>query len=209
MKTKYFNENEYLPVFPLPNTILFPGVSIPLHIFEPRYKQMVQDIMDKKGVFCLATISESWNGKHEGDFDFHETGTVCHLEQYTPMEDGRFNIVVVGLARARLTNPTKINGKKYRSVQLESVLEEWPDDVSIAKVEEVRQVAFNFFKTLPSSSSEEEVFAHFSDLKLEQLTNILCVNSPCSMNEKHAMFELNSLDKICDLILSYYSSYRV
>lgn len=208
MKKKYFSENEFLPVFPLPNTILFPGVSIPLHIFEPRYRQMINDILDKKGVFCLATISENWNGEHDGDFEFHETGTICHLQQYTPMQDGRFNIVVEGLARATLTQPTFMNGKKYRSVKIDRVIADWSCDVNGNKIEEIRRIAFNFFKTIPSSSSEEEILTHFAKLKLVQLTNILCMNSPCSMTEKHAMFELDSLEHVCDALLGYFQSYR-
>lgn len=86
-----------LPLFPLPNVVLFPGMMLPLHIFEPRYRQMMHDIMAKDGRFGLQLCKEydpvSMNGV---PFD---VGTVAEVIECDILADGRMNILTVGRER--------------------------------------------------------------------------------------------------------------
>jgi Lon protease-like protein len=91
---------ESLPVFPLPATVLFPGVVIPLHIFEPRYRAMVRDALDTDDLIALAMVQP---GLEEEDTpplcDVACAGTIIHSEQ---LPDGGFNILLQGSFRVRL-----------------------------------------------------------------------------------------------------------
>ncbi|PCJ56470.1 MAG: hypothetical protein COA79_18690 [Planctomycetota bacterium] len=208
MSKEQFNDGDVLPVFPLPNTILFPEVAIPLHIFEERYREMIKDILDGQGVFCLVTIDGKWEGEHSGDFNFFKKGTICHLEKYVPLDDGRFNIIVKGIVRCLVEDCDYRNNKKYRSVIVHKDPNDLIDDSVPAVAEEVRQIACNFFKTKPTTSTENEIDMYFDKMNLIQVINILCMHLPLEIEEKHAVFEKSSYSDICNLILDSYSSYR-
>lgn len=80
-----------IPLFPLPNVVLFPGAALPLHVFEPRYRVMLKD--------CLATHRALAIGTSAEDGAIVGGGLVV---EHTPLPDGRSNILVVGEARLRL-----------------------------------------------------------------------------------------------------------
>jgi len=207
--TNYINDNDTLPVFPLPNTILFPGISIPLHIFEPRYRQMIKDCLDGKGVICLATISEKWQGINEGDFEFYPFGIACRIVNYNALEDGRYNIILKGLERCELQNCEYRKSKLYRTVQIKIRENDLKTPMNRSIENELRQIAANFFKTQPTSSSESEINEHFAKMEIMQIINILCMNAPISITNKHAIFAKETLTEICDSLLELYATFRL
>lgn len=208
MTTTYFKNNDILPVFPLPNTILFPEVSIPLHLFESRYRQMAKDSLDRKGVICLATISEKWAGVNEGDFEFYPLGTICRIAKYDTLEDGRFNIILKGLARCEMLDCQYRNDKLYRSVRIQTKEKDLSEILETSTENELRQIAANFFKSQPTASTETEIKEHFSKMEIFQIINILCMNAAISIAEKHILFEKSTMPEMCDALFGYYASFR-
>jgi Lon protease-like protein len=87
-----------LPFFPLP-VVLFPGVTLPLHIFEPRYRRMIADCMAADRRFALARLPD---GVAERELARGHVGCVAQIEQAEALPDGRSNIAVVGEARITL-----------------------------------------------------------------------------------------------------------
>jgi Lon protease-like protein len=87
-----------LPFFPLP-VVLFPGVTLPLHIFEPRYRRMVADVMEGDRLFALARLPE---GVAETELPRGHVGCLAHIEQVQMLADGRSNIAVMGRERVAL-----------------------------------------------------------------------------------------------------------
>lgn len=90
-----------LPLFPLPNVVLFPGMLLPLHIFEPRYRQMMQDVIAGNQRFGVQLCQEYNPATLQGKpFD---VGTVAKLVDYETLPDGRMNILTMGERRFRVT----------------------------------------------------------------------------------------------------------
>lgn len=89
-----------MPLFPL-NTVLFPGWPMPLHIFEPRYLEMVRTCTENKSPFGILLIRE---GKAEGDLyvEPHDVGCMVAITQMEQLEDGRLLIMTVGQERFRV-----------------------------------------------------------------------------------------------------------
>lgn len=82
-----------LPIFPL-NTVLFPGARLPLHIFEERYKLMINTCIDEKRPFGVCLINESREaGSAAKPF---KTGTTAHIREVQRLDDGRLNVVCIG-----------------------------------------------------------------------------------------------------------------
>lgn len=86
-----------LPLFPLPNTVLFPGVFLPLHIFEPRYKQMVTSAIEGDRIIGMTLLVPGHDERYEGRppvFPVGCAGLITHVER---QNDGRFNLILRGL----------------------------------------------------------------------------------------------------------------
>jgi Lon protease-like protein len=91
-----------IPLFPL-GTVLFPGVVLPLHIFEPRYRALVRRLMASEDrEFGVIGIRQGWEVGADGARALYDVGCTAELRQVTPHEDGRFDIVSVGRRRFRL-----------------------------------------------------------------------------------------------------------
>ena len=103
---------EALPLFPL-GSVLFPGLVLPLHVFEERYQALVRDLLDRPAdetrEFGVVAIQRGWEVERVGAFTaptasltLHEVGCSAELRQVTSLEDGRYDIVTVGRRRFRL-----------------------------------------------------------------------------------------------------------
>jgi uncharacterized protein len=96
---------EQLPIFPL-NTVMFPGVRVPLHVFEDRYRALVHHLLtisDKSlRLFGVVAIREGYEVGQHGVQSVHRVGCVVQMTSVEPYEDGRFDIEVLGRERLRL-----------------------------------------------------------------------------------------------------------
>ncbi len=97
-------DERVIPLFPL-GALLVPGLILPLHIFEPRYRRLVQDLLDRpeeERTFGVVAIREGHEVGAQGARALYEVGTLAFLREATPYDDGRFDIVTVGTERFTL-----------------------------------------------------------------------------------------------------------
>lgn len=107
-----------LKVFPLPSAVLLPGGIMPLHIFEPRYKAMLKDAMESDGVFAMAQVVPGQEGQLASKPDLDPMLCVGVVSVHEHLEDGRSNLVLTGVCRARIVKELS-QTKPYREVQAE------------------------------------------------------------------------------------------
>jgi len=115
-----------IPIFPLPNVVLFPNVFLPLHIFEPRYREMVGDALGGDRIIGMVLLQPGYEAHDEGRpavFAVGCAGVITHSE---PIGDGRFNIVLRGLERFRIAGEDE--GKAYRIARIDSLPEDLVED---------------------------------------------------------------------------------
>jgi Lon protease-like protein len=86
----------FIPIFPLPNVVLFPEVPLPLHIFEPRYCAMVRDALAGTGLIGMVLLRGDWEDEYHGAPETYRTGCVGRIVETTQLPDGKFNIVLAG-----------------------------------------------------------------------------------------------------------------
>jgi Lon protease-like protein len=87
---------EVIPLFPLPNVVLFPYMPLPLHIFEPRYRAMVRDALAGPRLVGMVLLRGDWKSEYEARPPIYTTGTVGQIVHVDELADGRFNIVLRG-----------------------------------------------------------------------------------------------------------------
>jgi len=119
---------ERLRLFPL-NTVLFPGAVLNLHVFEPRYRQMIADCLEEGDAFGVCLIRE---GDEAGDPEVmpHEIGTTARISAMHPLEGGRFYLGTVGGSRFRITRV--LEREPYLSAEVEYFSDEPVEDSSAA-----------------------------------------------------------------------------
>jgi Lon protease-like protein len=108
-----------LPLFPLPNTVLFPGVYLPLHIFEPRYREMVRDALDDDRIIGMTLLKPGFEAEYEGRPPIYRVGCAGLITHAAPLTDGRFNIVLQGLERFRVVEED--HSRPYRVANVDPI----------------------------------------------------------------------------------------
>lgn len=91
-----------VPVFPLPSSVLIPGGHLPLHIFEPRYRAMVEVLLARDRVLAIALLEPGWEVDYQGRPPLVPVLGVGFVQVDERFPDGRFNILVHGVLRARV-----------------------------------------------------------------------------------------------------------
>lgn len=142
-----------LKVFPLPSAVLFPSTALPLHIFEPRYRAMVNDAIEGDKVIALADLRPGWEHDYAGRPPLQPIGCAGVLGWHEQLADGRFEIVLQGVMRFRVLEelpPTHL----YREVRAELL----PDPEYHGPLEElVRQAVLEIAGHIPDAESESLV----------------------------------------------------
>ena len=113
-----------LPLFPLPNVVLFPNVFLPLHVFEPRYRDMVNDALAADriiGVILLRERRKDYRQDIPAVFPIGCSGLITHCER---LGDGRFDIVLRGLEKFRILSEDL--ALSYRRAEIETINEPTP-----------------------------------------------------------------------------------
>lgn len=115
-----------LKVFPLPSVVLLPGTVQPLHIFEQRYRDMVKAALESDGVFAMAQVLPGQEHRLTGSPELEPMLCAGVIGMHEQLEDGRYNLVLVGVARLRLVRELP-QVATYREVEAE-LLEDPPVD---------------------------------------------------------------------------------
>ena len=104
-----------LPIFPLPSVVLFPNVFLPLHVFEPRYRQMIADALSGDRIIGMVLLKPGYEDDYEGRPPIYGTGCsglITHVER---TEDGRYNLILRGLEKFIVHGEEDpIEGTQYR-----------------------------------------------------------------------------------------------
>lgn len=108
---------EIIPIFPLPNFVLFPGLSVPLHIFEPRYREMIADVSQSHGIIGMTMLKGDWERDYYANPDMYEVGCAGKISTLAQLPDGRFNLMLDGFSEFRLTR--EIRERSYRLARVE------------------------------------------------------------------------------------------
>jgi Lon protease-like protein len=177
-----------IPLFPLPNVVLFPNVFLPLHIFEPRYRQMVHQALAGDRLIGMVLLKPGYEPEYERTpavYDVGCAGTITHVER---LPDGRFNIVLKGVAKFRVQReqaPT--DAVLYREAQIVGIAEEISDDdraVLQRQRAELEQRLHPLFNAARAASRLPEIMSD------EDLVNALAQYLALEPVEKQALLEL-------------------
>ena len=191
-----------VPLFPLPGAILFPRSQLPLHIFEPRYREMVRDAIDGPGRIAMIQ-------PHRLDDDnqapLYAVGCVGELVGVEELDDGRFNIVLLGSNRFRVVRETEID-TAYRcaEVNIEAFNDEEPEPLPLLQRAEVEREA----RRLGDAMGLAVDWGAVARLDDEMLVNAIAQVAPFDIGAKQALLEQPTLDGRADLLVQLMQFHR-
>ncbi|WP_379553546.1 LON peptidase substrate-binding domain-containing protein [Erythrobacter sp. W53] len=180
-----------LSIFPLPGAILFPGLQLPLHIFEPRYRAMTTDALarDRR----IAMIQPQRGGD---DAPLYEVGCIGRIEDVEAMEDGRFNLLLTGEKRFRMTRELDA-GTAFRQVEAE-VIEEQEDQVLAAVERAAFEQEARRFADIQGYSVDWDSVERLDDTSL---INGVSQIAPFDVASKQALLEAKDISDRCDMLI--------
>lgn len=166
------------PLFPLPNLVLFPNVSVPLHIFEPRYRQMTADALAGERLIAMALQLDSGSEFAKPSIDpMVGLGRIIAHER---LDDGRYILVLRGLSRARVIQEDDIE-LPYRVGQLELCSDQAPPSPDFDRRERADQITSLFCQLFPGVEFQRVVEQAMSaDLPLGTVCDIVASALPIS-----------------------------
>ena len=191
-----------VPLFPLPGAILFPRAQLPLHIFEPRYREMVRDAIDGPGRIAMI---QPHRIDDDNEAPLYGVGCVGELVSLEELEDGRFNIVLLGSSRFRLVKEQD-RDSSYRSaeVDIEAFDDEEPPPLALAQRAEVEREARRLGDAMGLAVDWNAV----SRLDDEMLVNAIAQVAPFDVGAKQALLEQATLTGRADLLVQLMQFHR-
>ena len=194
-----------IPVFPLNNFIIFPNTSVPLNIFEPRYIDMVNDVM-KSNKF-IGMVQPKIKKDNQGPSVVYEVGCLGKITSFNETDDGRYLIELKGILRFNIIEEI-ISDKKYREFNIDynKFLDDLNDKKESIKFSDLELI----FKDLKSLFERRGFIINWKALEkqsLDETINALAMASPFSLEEKQILLEAQNLDirknKIAEILNTY------
>jgi Lon protease-like protein len=145
-----------IPIFPLPNLVFYPRTYLPLHIFEPRYQEMVRDAAATHRMIGMVLLKDGWETDYEGAPAIFPTGCVGRMISVQPLPDGRSNIMLQGLRRFEVQQEVGAESYRQAHIQLQNLQHpdsELPPDLRA----ELRKMVGNFFRFSPDGAALSEM----------------------------------------------------
>jgi Lon protease-like protein len=181
-----------IPIFPLPNVVLFPNVFLPLHIFEPRYRTLVADALRGDRIIGMTLLRPGFEASYEGRPPVYDIGCAGLITHSEPLADGRFNIVLRGMEKFRITGED--HSRAYRLAHIDGMPETLVDSER-AEIRQRRQrLEAVLAATIERSVGEPRFPPAVSD---EDLVNALAQYLPLEPLERQALLERDGIAERC------------
>jgi Lon protease-like protein len=115
-----------LPVFPLPNVVLFPGALLPLRVFEPRYRELASEVLSGRQLMAIARLKPGFEADYEGRPPVFEVCGVGSVIDSVAHSDGRYDLTLRGLSRVRVIEELQPE-RAYRQMRFSELLDQAAD----------------------------------------------------------------------------------
>lgn len=187
-----------LPLFPLPQVVLFPQTYLPLRIFEPRYQEMTVDVLNSHHHLILTLMRENPEPGSLGETaPIFDTGCLAEVVRAEPLTGGRWNLLLQGREVVRIVD--EVPGKPYRQAQSEVI----PFDASVLWPGPHRKRLMESLEAYAAAEGIEAQLKELLDLPLEDVgrLNTLAMALDFEPTERQFLLEAGDLPTLADRML--------
>jgi len=188
-------------LFPLPNMVLFPGVVQGLHLFEPRYVQLIEDsLIDDDLITMALSMPDPQNLALETP-EIYPTACIGKVMTHSQLEDGRYNLLLAGMQRARIVQELDVK-TPYRQAKVELVEDIHDAAPSDSILRKKLLEGFLKHKQLDESFDSESVKHLLSDdIELGQLADLICYASGAPVAQQQTALSMSDVLRRVELVL--------
>jgi len=177
---------QLVPLFPLPDTVLFPQMPLPLHVFEHRYRKMVTDALSSgQKTIGMVLLRPGWESNYEGRPPVYPVGCAGRIEQCEPLPDGRFNILLRGFSRFRIAGEE--GREPYRVARVD------PLEDPLGAPAEVHAARGRLVEAIARASSGQAVLVIQQELPDDLFVNALCQSLELTPLERQSLLDCDSI----------------
>ncbi len=184
---------ETIPLFPLPNTVLFPGMPLALHVFEPRYRKMVSDALNGPRIIGMVLLKAGFEADYEGRPPIYATGCAGRMDRCDALPDGRFNIVLRGLRRFRIVR--EHDREPYRIATVLG-LDDPAGDTSALVASRPKLLA-----AIGRASDGPAVLVMQNELPADAFVNALCQSLDLEPLERQSLLDCDTVSERCHRLI--------
>jgi Lon protease-like protein len=175
-----------IPLFPLPETTLFPGVSRPLLIYEPRYREMIADALKGDKIIGLVRLRPGFEKDYEGRPPIYAVGCAGRIEKYEQLPDGRYVILVQGLTAFRVLSENQ--RKPYRLGRVAAVPDRLEEQERLPLSSLRSRLSSLLVRVLPFGVDPPD-----ASLADDEFVNVVAQNLPMSEDDRQDLLERSSV----------------
>jgi len=194
-----------LPLFPLPTVSLFPHGLLPLHVFEPRYRALTEAALAGERLIGMAVLRPGWEPDYAGHPPVYEVVGLGRILKEERLADGRFNLLLVGLARARIVE--EVQSTPFRLARVD-ILEERPAEG--AAYERRRKVLRAFYaqKLKEAAPAGEPAPELPDDIPLGDLCDLITAGFVGDVDERLIYLQETDVAARCDRLMDFFKTLR-
>ena len=190
-------------LFPLPDLVMFPHVMQPLHIYEPRYRDLLNAALDSDGLIAMSMLAPGWESDYEGRPKVLPHACLGKVVTHQRQDDGHYNVLLLGLRRIRIESELP-SDRSYREAKI-SLLEDFcypeNDDARNAlQAELTEKFQEGLPQGQPSNPNIEELLS--TEIPLGVLTDLVSFAVPLDLNTKSELLGESDVDRRAQMLLA-------
>ena len=184
------------PIFALPNFVMFPKTAYSFNVFEPRYKEMVSDILKTNKLFCVNLKKDNLES------EIYNIGTLCYIIESKKLDNGNYTLIASGIQKIKIN---KLNKTKSYDIATLDLIE---DNDIVIEEQLKRKKLINKFISLVANSNEN-INLNIIDTSMistEMLTNLGSLILPLENEDKQKLLELNTIELRLEVLCQFLNS---
>jgi hypothetical protein len=190
------------PVFPLPDTVFFPRTVLPLHIFEPRYREMIARAIEGDGLVAMALMRPG-----AGAGSYHTVGCLGRISQSRKTDDGRYYLQLVGVRKVALGGELA-DGNPFRTARIAAIPESVPCDAEPESHQDLVQLLGACAVLFQEASQQEFPMVSIREgLPYEAVVNSICFHIGLPAEVKQSLLEEDDLRLRCRRLTALVNEY--
>jgi Lon protease-like protein len=193
-------------LFPLPNLVLFPYVMQPLHIFEPRYRDLLEDALAGDHLIAMAVLAPGWERNYEGRPAIHPIACLGRITACCRLPDGTYNVLLLGLRRVKVVREVT-SVRRFREAEVEVREDIYPAQQASRRAllqQSLRDGLMRLLPTLPEATEQLDQLLD-NDIPLGMLSDLIGYMLDIGLAEKQVLLAEPNVHRRAELLLRHLS----
>jgi uncharacterized protein len=194
-------------LFPLPNLVVFPHVMQPLHVFEPRYKSLLEEALDSDGLIAMAILAKGWEKNYDGRPPLRPAACLCKVATHHRTSEGTYNVLLLGVKRIEIVHELPPD-KPFREARVRLCHDDHSEETGAARSAQQKRLLDVFKQSLPKLAETSEGLDQLlgEHVPLGMLTDIVAYTLELGLDRKERLLAETNVDRRVEILFESLSA---